>query len=212
MEKLIYERLEVKSSSITFDLLKEKIETTKLPNFQIISNSMSPFLKIGDEVLLKNITPEDLRIGDIIVYQMNGHLFSHRYINIIKKEGRILGLIFKGDNSLDFDGYLVFNNKLLGKVIAIKRENRLINLSHFPWRKINLLIGILSFSQGSVIKFCRYFKHKLLKKNLSPYFKRIIGISFSIFIKSITISAYIFLNLFNKFTRSCPKYAQPARQ
>lgn len=90
-----------------FDILKENIDSGRLLEFEVISNSMFPFLKISDQVAIGNTAPKDLRLGDIVVYNRNGYLCAHRYIYPQNKQGKIIGLVTKGDNCLDFDPYLV---------------------------------------------------------------------------------------------------------
>lgn len=186
MAKQIHENLEKQKSDIAFYLLREKIEDIKPFTIEIISNSMSPFLKAGDGILIKRISPGELKIGDIIVYQVNGLLCAHRYICSVKKDGRPIAAVTKGDNISDFDPYLISIDELLGKVTNIRRMGQQIDLQRPAWRKINFLIGISSFIQAFTIKVIRYPKSKLFKSiELSPL-KKIIAFPFSAFIKSIT--------------------------
>ena len=162
MEKFFNESKDTAKLNAAFYLLRESIDSGKLLEFEVVSNSMSPFLKIGDKVTVGNIIPKELKLGDIVVYKMQGSLCVHRYIYIINKQGKLIGLVTKADNRFDFDPYLVSIDQFVGKVIAIKRQDAKINLESFLWKKINFFIGTLSFLQAFIIKASRDLKPALL--------------------------------------------------
>lgn len=65
--------------------------------YRVMSGSMSPTLKIGSVILSK--TPEDnsaLKVGDIITFEENGAVITHRIIEVVKKDGTKYRT--KGDN------------------------------------------------------------------------------------------------------------------
>ena len=144
-----------------FNLLKESIDSGRLVEFEVISNSMLPLLRIDDKVIIDSIVPEKLKLGEIIVYKLQDFLYVHRYIYTLKKPGRPFSLVTKADNRFNFDPYLVPINQLLGKVVAIKRQDTKINLESFFWKRINFFIGILSFLEAFMIKVWRYFYKRL---------------------------------------------------
>lgn len=72
---------------------------TDKPVMAVVSNSMDPTLKKGDLVVVKGVPPEDIAIGDIIVYHnpLQGVEVVHRVIDI-KRNGNELIFYTKGDN------------------------------------------------------------------------------------------------------------------
>lgn len=174
-----------------FNILKESIDSDRLLESEVVSNSMSPFLKIGDKVTIGNIVLKELKLGEIVVYNCNGSLCAHRYIYTLKKQDRLIGLITKADNRFDFDPYLVSLQQVVGKITTISRQDIKINLESFLWKKINYLIGTLSFLQAFIIKGLRYLKSMTLGKAPFPFSKQIIASPFSILIKSIIFLAYL---------------------
>jgi signal peptidase len=67
----------------------------------VVSSSMEPTLKRGDLVVVKGVSPEEISIGDIIVYHNPFQRVAvvHRVIDI-KKDGDEFIFYTKGDNNL----------------------------------------------------------------------------------------------------------------
>ncbi len=64
----------------------------------ILSNSMTPLFKRGDIVIYEDVDPENLKIGNIVLYTKNGKNIIHRIVKITSD-----GFITKGDanNTVD---------------------------------------------------------------------------------------------------------------
>ena len=71
-----------------------------VPFLVVKSGSMYPVLKVGDVIVINGVKPEDLRVGDVIVYYKPGtdQLVVHR---IVKKTQ--LGVYTKGDANPGID-------------------------------------------------------------------------------------------------------------
>lgn len=76
----------------------------------VISGSMEPTLKVGGVLYYEKINIDELDEGDILVYQTNDHIISHRIVDIIEND-----FITKGDKNNSVDNYLVNRNQVLGK-------------------------------------------------------------------------------------------------
>lgn len=76
----------------------------------VISGSMEPTLKVGGVLYYEKINIDELDEGDILVYQANEHIISHRIVDIIEDD-----FITKGDKNNSIDNYLVSSNQVLGK-------------------------------------------------------------------------------------------------
>ena len=82
----------------------------------IASGSMEKELFVGDVVIIKKCKPEDIIIGDIIEYQMNGYSVIHRVIDKRQKNKEFY-YTTKGDNNFKKDDKEVSEDQLSGKVI-----------------------------------------------------------------------------------------------
>lgn len=70
------------------------------PVMAVVSSSMEPTLNKGDLVVVKGTSPEEINVGDIIVYHnpFQGVAVVHRVIDI-KKDGDEFVFYTKGDNN-----------------------------------------------------------------------------------------------------------------
>ena len=82
----------------------------------IATGSMEPELYVGDIAIMKKASPNDIEIGDIIQYKMEGYSVVHRVIQKDQKGGTVT-FITKGDNNNSPDFYPVKEDQLMGKVI-----------------------------------------------------------------------------------------------
>lgn len=76
----------------------------------VISGSMEPILKVGGILYYEQINIDDFKVDDILVYQLNDHIVSHRILKIDKD-----GFITKGDNNSSADSYIVYKENIIGK-------------------------------------------------------------------------------------------------
>lgn len=98
---------------ISVELVKKILYKTKKIKTKIYGSSMSPFLKDGDDILIKKVEISTLKEGDVILYNSNRVLVVHRIISIGKDS-----IITKGDNSNKKTK--INNNNVLG--IVYKNE------------------------------------------------------------------------------------------
>jgi len=91
---------------------------TEIPLAVVESKSMEPTLNVGDIIISKGIDPNDLKVGDIIIFQLsNSNTFIvHRIVEIIKDENGLL-IKTKGDNNPIEDPWIVRPSQIKGIVI-----------------------------------------------------------------------------------------------
>lgn len=82
----------------------------------IASGSMEKELFVGDIAIIQKCNANDVNVGDIIEYQMDGYTVIHRIIEKKQKKGEYY-FITKGDNNKYLDSKEVRENQLIGKVI-----------------------------------------------------------------------------------------------
>lgn len=90
-------------------------------------NSMYPLLREGDIIILSKKSPEEIKVGDIIVYRsLKGNLIVHRVIGIELVNG-VYYFKTKGDNNVLDDKFLneydnglgVNQDRIIGVAIRI---------------------------------------------------------------------------------------------
>lgn len=82
----------------------------------IATGSMEKEIYTGDVVIIKKCNPNDVNVGDIIEYQMEGFTVIHRIIEKKQKNGEFY-FRTKGDNNNAPDQNEVREKQLIGKVI-----------------------------------------------------------------------------------------------
>lgn len=82
----------------------------------IASGSMVPELNVGDVAIIKECTPNDIIVGDIIQYKMEGYTVIHRVIEKKQKNGEYI-FITKGDSNKTQDIHPVNEDQVIGKCI-----------------------------------------------------------------------------------------------
>ncbi|MGH7802424.1 MAG: signal peptidase I [Thermodesulfobacteriota bacterium] len=121
------------------DLWQEIGKETKL---DLSGMSMLPLIKDGDSVVICH-TREGIRAGSIVAFRKDQKIIVHRVIKIEKDDGKT-AFLTKGDFNLKPD-YPFHEDLLIGKVIAIKREGRQINLDTTFWSVIGRITSTFSF-------------------------------------------------------------------
>ena len=106
-------------------------------SFRMQGYSMYPTLKAGDIGYVEKCLPDDLIIGDIVVFKANNKLVAHRLINIVFYKN-IRFFIAKGDKNYHKDEPFT-SDALVGKLSSFQRKKRIKNLD-------NLFMKIHRFS------------------------------------------------------------------
>ena len=84
--------------------------------FYIMSESMEPTIMTNQFTIAKAISPEDVKVGDIIAYDRGDIVVIHRVIGINEsKEGR--AFYFQGDNN-DFVDDPVYEEQILYEIVV----------------------------------------------------------------------------------------------
>lgn len=102
---------------ISYSLIETKILDKPYTNilgytiFEVVTGSMSGTIEIGDAIIVKLQT--DTQTGDIVVFEQDGNLVTHRIIKITENN-----VITKGDANNAEDEPISRNN-IVGKVIKI---------------------------------------------------------------------------------------------
>lgn len=105
--------------------------------YNITSSSMQPSIHEGDVVIIKKInTKEEVKEGDVVSYEKDGQIITHRIINISENNGKIQ-YVTKGDNNNvedlsrigfeDIQGVVAITIPYLGNILTML-ENQIFIL------------------------------------------------------------------------------------
>lgn len=79
------------------------------------SDSMNPVYYRGDAIIYQKVEVNNIKKNDILVFENNGSVITHRVINIIYEDGKIY-FQTKGDNNEKKDDLLINETSVLGIV------------------------------------------------------------------------------------------------
>ncbi|NTW32563.1 MAG: signal peptidase I, partial [Bacteroidetes bacterium] len=126
-----------------YELTENLLNSKQQVKLIVGGNSMFPFLRNGDEIVINKCRINELNIGDIVVFKTHDKWIAHR-LHKIKSENNKTILITKGDscNSKDLP---VTEENFAGKVILFFRKGKEKNINSNYYKKINRCI--VSFSK-----------------------------------------------------------------
>ena len=81
----------------------------------VASNSMADIFYRGDAVILEYTEPDEIEIGDILVFTYEGKVITHRVIGIEKVNSKLM-FNTKGDANDSPDGFITSEDEVIGKV------------------------------------------------------------------------------------------------
>jgi signal peptidase I len=105
----------------------------------MVGSSMLPYFKAGDQLCVMHAST-NLNIGEVITFFKDDMHVAHRII-MIKSDGARTVILTKGDNSRWFDAPLSPAD-ITGRVFAVVRHDRVMNLKTFSWKILARLIVI----------------------------------------------------------------------
>lgn len=91
-------------------------------NLFVVTESMSPTIPENTYIVIENVDPKDVKIGDVITFYSEdptiyGRLNTHRVKEIETSQSGKLTFITKGDHNVVADGYTVSEDKLVGRYV-----------------------------------------------------------------------------------------------
>lgn len=116
-------------------LLHEQLAAGCAVRLHVVSASMRPLLRCGDEVQVVAVQPTHLQMGDIVVVLRDGALITHR---LLARDAQ--GWRTRGDSCRWLDPP-VADAAIVGRVVAVVRGGAVIDLQALVWRLANRLLG-----------------------------------------------------------------------
>ncbi|CAG0955057.1 signal peptidase I [Anaerolineae bacterium] len=135
-------------ANATNELIDEHLQAGHRVRFVITTTSMLPMLAPGDQVIVAPTTPEQLRVGDIIVWRASGTWLAHRFI---ERRTADAWIITKGDNHpfADSPQPAIYAR---GVVVALQNDTRQTNLVSTRVRWLSRWIASWSRRQAAWVK------------------------------------------------------------
>jgi len=107
-------------------------------SFQAHGSSMLPFIHDGDILAIEPANPNQLAVGDVVLYQSTpGRIIAHRIVRVLHQAGGRL-LHVRGDAATG-PAETVRSDQVLGRVVSARRGERLLHLDRPGQRRAALL-------------------------------------------------------------------------
>lgn len=140
---------------------------------EVISRSMEPMLRRGDHIWVAQASPLQLAQGDLVTFQVNSGVYTHR---LIAQDEHTLST--KGDNHFHLDKP-VSHTAVFGRVIAIERGGTRLDLRTQQWWPFLRLQGWLAGLEGQTyLTWRRLLNHSGLLSIIVP--TRLLQLAFQI--------------------------------
>ena len=107
--------------------------------FIVLSSSMETEIYSGDLAIVKEVDTKEIKKNDIIAFQENGIVITHRVVDIVEEEGETR-YVTKGDNNEVPDNDLVKPEQVEG--VFIRRVARLGNLAMFMQTPVGMVVSL----------------------------------------------------------------------
>jgi signal peptidase I len=88
---------------------------------------MYPTIRENEPITVEPIAPQDVKVGDIVLYRFEESVVAHRVIRIESRKGNGLRFILREDTWGTLDEP-VEAEQILGKVVSVERAGRSIDL------------------------------------------------------------------------------------
>lgn len=121
------------------ELGKELLSKNLGIKFQARGGSMRPLVRDGEVVLVKQVNPQDVKLGDALLFVIeSGKAVLHRVIRI-KKSTQTRSFLMQGDHSSRPDGW-ISGEHIMGKLLMIERNHKTIWMDQPIMRLLSKLV------------------------------------------------------------------------
>ncbi|MGB4415653.1 MAG: signal peptidase I [Paludibacter sp.] len=141
---------EVINKQSIVDFAESILEDNRTVGIRMTGYSMYPTLRPGDIGHIEKCVPNKIKVGDIVVFKLNGKLIAHRLVAINNHDVRTF--VAKGDKN-KFSDPPFATDAFVGKITSFERKGRKISAGSFGMRVFRYLALHCS---KPVIAFCNF--------------------------------------------------------
>src|SRR5438045_3104220 len=147
-------------SAISSQLVRAGLEGGNPFRFRIVTESMRPSLRAGDDVIVQAVAWQQLRIGDVVLCDSGRMLVAHRLLAVRSPAGQPL-LVTKGDANWRLDAPYELR-AYRGRVVRVERAGvRAVDLDSKRARLAARMRAGFSLGQAMLMQLYRRLKSRL---------------------------------------------------
>jgi signal peptidase I len=90
--------------------------------FTATGDSMHPFIRSGQRLVVEAVDPRALRRGDVVLARLERGLTAHRVVRIERRGGDVISITTRGDNCV-LDDPPFSPDQLVGRINALRCGN-----------------------------------------------------------------------------------------
>ncbi len=142
------------------DLIKNALKKQKIVKIRFIGDSMTPSIRNGEMIILKDESPDYIQIGNVVIFNRGKDLICHRVMWKVCLDK--LYFLTRGDNTTSYD-LPVPAEAVYGKAILSKAKTNVVPKISLK-TKLFFLISIILLKLESKISTQKPYYINLAKK------------------------------------------------
>jgi signal peptidase I len=154
--------------NLSADMIREILEKNPFYKLKVYGGSMLPLLRHGEEIIIRRIPMDSIRIGDVLFCQHEDQFLAHRVVLIMAEKDRPRAVVTKGD-TLTYLDPVSTEEQILGRVTATVRKGKLADQTAPGIHGFNVVIAMIS-SFGLYLGFPLIKLNEMLGRGRLPFF------------------------------------------
>ena len=160
------------SEEVLEELWEEILSRNGKVYLRVVSGSMAPLFAVGDRVLVRKVRVKDIKVGNIVFFKGRNVDLAHRVVGKFYKNGQLY-FLQRGDQG--GPGGIVLAESVLGMVVAVEKNGRLLRLEYGCGRIANTFLGMHNYASYWMCAGVDAIKKKLSDKPgfqcLKPFYR-----------------------------------------
>jgi hypothetical protein len=127
----------------------------------VLTGSMAPTLKPGDQVMVTVAGADGISFGDIFLFRRNGEFIVHRALKKINNSRRS-GLLEQGDGRRALRP--VSGHRVVGRVSVAYRDGKILDFDSPASRATSLVLSAWLYLASVTVRYLKHMKPIVIKR------------------------------------------------
>jgi len=171
----------------------------------VLTGSMSPLIRPGDQVLVTRTDVGRISIGDIVAFRYGDNIVVHR---ILKKQKTTGGICFKEKGDATYYSKLVPAYSVIGRIIALNKSNKMFLFNSPGSRLASAIFGLWLFITSVTVSIFRSSTHLTMRRT-GKYLSRLFLLISNILVRIGSIVWFLYGRTADRNTKLYQEQALP---
>lgn len=140
----------------------------------VLTDSMAPLICPGAQIMVSKASAEQVRSGDIVLFNRNGELIVHRVIKILSTNAGIR-FVEKGDSARVCG--LLSSDDIIGRVTTVKSRGKIFYLNSPLSRLTSRALSVWPYWTCAIITRLRASSNKNIRRAGRVLFRLMLSLS-----------------------------------